>query len=169
MKPTKEQLADPKWWDENSKGYDCVFYLERNDEYIFADDNGEGSNFRLIAGGAGWQLLAKRPEPEQWKQKAPLLPDIGTEVEIIDNGSLVYGQGESGEVIGHVENCAIVRMSYGLGCFEASYLKIKKTQREEFIEKAKSRIKNMDADDIILAGKLYDAGCRFDLTEKDGE
>ncbi len=64
MKPTKEQLADPKWWDDSSNGYDYIFYLKRNDEYLFADDNGEGSNFKLIIGQDAWKLLAKRPEPK---------------------------------------------------------------------------------------------------------
>jgi len=64
MKPTKEQLASVKWWDDNSNGFDYIFYHERNDEYLFADDNGEGGNFKLIVGGAGWELLAKRPKPK---------------------------------------------------------------------------------------------------------
>jgi len=160
MKPTKEQLADPKWWDENSKGYDYVFYLERNDEYLFADDNGEGSNFRLIAGGAGWQLLAKRPEPE-W------VPEVG-DCEVRLGKSWVKCK------VDYICDQYIVVLMYGSNTYEAlvrGYYEFRpiKTQREEFIEEAKSRIKNMDADDIILSGKLYDAGCRFDLTEKDGE
>lgn len=59
--------------------------------------------------------------------EAMLLPPVGSEVKIVDDGSLVYGQGESGEVVGHIENCAIVRMSYGLGCFTERYLREIKT------------------------------------------
>jgi len=158
MKPTKEQLADPKWWQDNSKGYDCVFYLERNDEYLFADDNGEGSNFKLIAGAAGWELLAKRPEPE-W------MPEVG-DCEVKLGKSWVKCK------VDYICDQYIVVLMHGSNTYEALVrghyeLRPIKTQREEFIEEAKSRIKNMDADDIILAGKLYDAGCRFDLTEKD--
>jgi len=159
VKPTKEQLADPKWWDENADSRDEYCYMDKTDGECFTTWN---SNDWVH----GFELLAKRPEPEQWKPKAPSLPDIGAEVEIIDNGSLVYGQGESGEVIGHIENCAVVRMSYGLGCFEASYLKIKKTQREELIDliymSSEIELDAAAATASIILGK-------YDLTEKDGE
>lgn len=45
------------------------------------------------------------------------LPPIGTHVVVCDDGSLVYGHGESGEVLAHVDGTAVIRMSYGLGCF----------------------------------------------------
>ena len=52
------------------------------------------------------------------------LPPVGCFCEVEDlDGMLVYGQGESGEVIAHVENTAVIRMSYGLGCFEARFLR----------------------------------------------
>lgn len=52
------------------------------------------------------------------------LPPVGMHCEIVDpDGVLMYGQGESGEVIAHVENTAVIRMSYGLGCFEARFLR----------------------------------------------
>lgn len=54
--------------------------------------------------------------------KGEVLPSVGTKVKIYDDGSLVYGHGESGEVIAYVEDCAVVRMSYGLGCFMAKAL-----------------------------------------------
>ncbi len=52
------------------------------------------------------------------------LPPIGAYAEVIDtNTSLNYGHGESGEVVAHVENTAVIRMSYGLGCFTAKHLR----------------------------------------------
>ena len=59
------------------------------------------------------------------------LPPIGVEVDIIDiHERLRYGQNESGEVVAHVENTAVVRMSYGLGCFEAEFLRPVSTEAQ---------------------------------------
>ena len=59
------------------------------------------------------------------------LPPVGCFCEITDqDGMLVYGQGESGKVIAHVENTAVIRMSYGLGCFEARFLHPLRTESE---------------------------------------
>jgi len=52
------------------------------------------------------------------------LPPVGAYCEITDpDGVLIYGQDESGEVVAHVENTAVIRMSYGLGCFESRFLR----------------------------------------------
>lgn len=52
------------------------------------------------------------------------LPPIGQHVHIYDpEGLLMYGAGEDGEVIAHIEDTAVVRMSYGLGCFVAKHLR----------------------------------------------
>lgn len=59
------------------------------------------------------------------------LPPVGCFCEVEDlDGMLVYGHGESGEVIAHVENTAVIRMSYGLGCFEAGFLRPLRTEAE---------------------------------------
>lgn len=59
------------------------------------------------------------------------LPPVGMHCEIVDpDGVLMYGQGESGEVISHVENTAVIRMSYGLGCFEARFLRPLRSEAE---------------------------------------
>jgi hypothetical protein len=57
-------------------------------------------------------------------------PPIGCEVEVIDSECLMYGQGESGRVVAHVQNTSVVRMSYGLGCFTAEYLRPIRSQAE---------------------------------------
>lgn len=72
------------------------------------------------------------------------LPNIGEFVEIDDDGSLMYGAGESGEVIAHVENTAVVRMSYSLGCFEARFLRPLRTEQE----KEREKIIEMIVDDV---------------------
>ena len=159
MKPTKEQLADPKWWDDNANGYDYVFYLERNDEYIFADDNGEGSNFRLIAGAAGWKLLGKRPE--QWRPEVGEMCEVWVEnaeywakitVLAVDKDTIVWRNGTD-------------RKSYiGTRISDARPIK---TQREEFIEKALD-VYHCGKYSLDMAEALYDSGL-FVLTEKDGE
>ncbi|ELQ6105672.1 hypothetical protein R2233_000810 [Cronobacter turicensis] len=67
------------------------------------------------------------------------LPPVGCECEVVDpDGVLVYGEGESGEVVAHVENTAVIRMSYGLGCFESRFLRPVRSEagkkRDEVIE-----------------------------------
>ncbi|HCF5688146.1 TPA: hypothetical protein NIH14_001826 [Pseudomonas aeruginosa] len=64
------------------------------------------------------------------------LPPVGVRVSIFDDGGLVYGHGESGEVIAHVEDCAVIRMSYGLGCFTAKNLRTPEQIAAEEREKA---------------------------------
>lgn len=155
MKPTKEQLADPKWWDENANGYDYVFYLERNDEYIFADDNGEGINFKLIVGAAGWKLLAKRPEPlsEKWKPK---------------EGEWFTGSGGAQMAFIGIDsgNAYVCEIKGGGGLtrlYDFDGCKPIKTQREKLKEIIKDNLEaNVGLSDI--AGVIL---ARFDLTEKD--
>jgi len=158
MKPTKEQLVDQKWWDENSKGYDCVFYLERNDEYLFADDNGEGSNFRLIAGGAGWEPLAKRPEPENKKIYWVAKVDCYGTPWNTDGPHESYSKANEG--------CELLKQVNKKDKYivtEMTFKKIK-TQREELIDliymSSEIELDAAAATASIILGK-------YDLTEKD--
>ena len=85
------------------------------------------------------------------------LPPIGCFCEVEDlDGMLVYGQGESGEVIFHVENTAVIRMSYGLGCFEARFLRPLRTEAEHAIDE----MVRLSGVSIGAAKILYDAGYR---------
>ncbi|HBO9008098.1 TPA: hypothetical protein L5D10_004756 [Pseudomonas aeruginosa] len=68
------------------------------------------------------------------------LPPVGVRVSVFDDGDLVYGHGESGEVIAHVEDCAVIRMSYGLGCFTAKNLRTPEQIAAEEREKAISEM-----------------------------
>lgn len=96
------------------------------------------------------------------------LPPVGMHCKIVDpDGVLMYGQGESGEVIAHVENTAVIRMSYGLGCFEARFLRPARSEAEKNRDAAIEAMQ-MEADegdnwiyseyeiiyDAIAAGKI---------------
>lgn len=71
-----------------------------------------------------WQYKAALAASQNSARNGKGLPPVGMHCEIVDpDGVLMYGQGESGEVIAHVENTAVIRMSYGLGCFEARFLR----------------------------------------------
>ena len=87
------------------------------------------------------------------------LPPVGCFCEITDqDGMLVYGQGESGEVIAHVENTAVIRMSYGLGCFEAGFLRPLRTEAERKREDVRKAIyAAMNIIDGDIADAIYDA------------
>lgn len=100
------------------------------------------------------------------------LPPIGTHVVVCDDGSLVYGHGESGEVLAHVDGTAVIRMSYGLGCFLPRCLRtpeqIKSEEREAGIQALKL-IFDSCSDELMptsnkyldtLFGAIHDAGYR---------
>lgn len=95
--------------------------------------------------------------------KAGELPPIGANVDVV--GFVVYGIGEINcEVISYVENCAVIRMSYGFGCFESRNLKPSMTDRERFISTAiECSITRLN--DLVNAseylGIMYDAGFRL--------
>lgn len=93
------------------------------------------------------------------------MPPVGMHCEIVDpDGVLMYGQGESGEVISHVENTAVIRMSYGLGCFEARFLR---PLRSEADKKRDAAVEAIDywlpkyipdtPNEFYHAKKIYDA------------
>ena len=91
------------------------------------------------------------------------LPPIGSLVVVHDDGSLIYGQGESGEVLAHVDGTAVIRMSYGLGCFLPRCLRtpeqIAAEDREGAIHEMVDHLKRWNTVQD-LCGDLYDAGYR---------
>lgn len=79
----------------------------------------------------------KYTETEPSPQWVPgeTLPPVGAFVDV--TGYVQYGSGETNcEVVAHVEDCAVIRMSYGLGCFESRALSPAKTERERVIQAA---------------------------------
>lgn len=106
------------WWfgDRDNRDNDSkwIFFKGKND---IADD----CNSAIVTRDQYESALAASKKPA-WSGEG--LPPVGMHCEIVDpDGVLMYGQGESGEVISHVENTAVIRMSYGLGCFEARFLR----------------------------------------------
>lgn len=83
---------------------------------------------------AQWQAAVDALKVVEWNGDG--LPPIGMHVVVHDDGSLVYGRGESGEVIAHVDGCAVIRMSYGLGCFLPRCLRTPEQIAAEEREKA---------------------------------
>ena len=95
------------------------------------------------------------------------LPPVGAFVDVVGD-SLICGQGESNcEVIAHVENTAVIRMSYGLGCFESGAIIPARTDREkaidEMVEVLKSAIQDTKTVHKICASALYNAGYRREV------
>ena len=104
-------------------------------------------------------------QPAAWNVSQDGLPAVGTFCEVIDDDSLKYGQGESGEVVAHVENCAVIRMSYGLGCFTAAMLRtpeqIAADEREADVDKLTVLIKSCRGLSIrLIAEAIHGAGYR---------
>lgn len=105
----------------------------------------------------------KEGEGVEWEPGVDL-PPVGAKVEI-DGEGLMYGHGESGAVVGHFESAAIVRMSYGLGCFTASVLKPAKSHRDKVIGAAEKTFLRFASSKQIgeykrrqILGGLYDVG-----------
>lgn len=106
------------WWfvdsDNRNDNSKWIFFEGKND---IADD----CNSAIVTRAQYESALAASQKPA-WNGEG--LPPVGMRCKIVDpDGVLMYGQGESGEVISHVENTAVIRMSYGLGCFEARHLR----------------------------------------------
>ena len=159
-----------EWWG----GYDYnAEELLRVKELKF--DTAVTQKFRIV--DRRYKPLNIPPAPEQPVYKQPAepkqddrfargeLPPVGAFVDVV--GEVRYGAGESNcEVIAHVENCAVIRMSWGLGCFENHCLKPAKSERDKFIEAAIKMVTPEGSEMISTNtasnwfGKLYDAGFR---------
>ena len=75
-----------------------------------------------------------------WYKKGEL-PPVGAVVDVV--GDVQYGAGETNcEVVAHVENCAVIRMSYGLGCFEPRVLKPSRTETDKLVEQMERSFEN---------------------------
>lgn len=89
------------------------------------------------------------------------LPAIGSRVFVYDpEGVLRYGQGEDGEVVAHVENTAVIRMSYGLGCFEARCLRTAEQVAAEERDKVIKEIRDDLDVPTAIAERAYKKGYR---------
>ena len=116
-------LVDFRFPDAYGELSYCIGVIARN-----LIDTGTDVDYHMIRRDSYESALSASQKPA-WSGEC--LPPIGMHCEIVDpDGVLMYGQGESGEVISHVENTAVIRMSYGLGCFEARFLRPLRTEAE---------------------------------------
>lgn len=182
----------PDWKDAPEKK-DMLIQDKHGDWHWCVDVKLDGP-YEIIMTGVNWagkgkvlgdwrDTLEKRPEhigdanekvePEPAKPwfEAGELPPLGCFVDV--TGFVVYGIGEKDcEVIAHVENCAVIRMSYGLGCFQAECLKPSMTDKEKTIEAAVKVCTGVNiattTDGLTMKtlNKLYDAGLLRLLEEK---
>lgn len=93
------------------------------------------------------------------------LPPVGEFVDV-EGEDLVYGDGELNcEVIAHVENTAVIRMSYGLGCFQKHVLSPSRTERDKAIDGMKQHCPypgSWNSTWKKFAEALHEAGYRKD-------
>ncbi len=146
MKPTKEQLLDPKWWDENAKPTDrYLYYVEAGDNYFFSHvvDNEV----------AGFSLIAKRPEPEKW------VPKVGEWCE-----AWLDGEFRKAHALKFHDRTNAIAFDF-VDCLKWSsdYRPIK-TERDKFIEEAENVIKAHQWTSTAVIEDLYDSG-KFKLVE----
>ena len=122
-------------WDTNDPHYDGLSWKHHTGNSLMYFWHGEGamplSSDHKESIVTYWQYKAALYASQKPAWNGEGLPPVGMRCEIVDpDGVLMYGQGESGEVISHVENTAVIRMSYGLGCFEARFLRPLRTEAE---------------------------------------
>lgn len=119
-----------------------------------------------------WKVMAQQAVSQQYEKQQDNswfergeLPPVGTRVDV-DGAGLVYGDGERNcEVLAHVENTAVVRMSYGLGCFQPHVMSPSRTEREKAIHEMKKHCPYHGSWNTTyrqFAESLYDAGYRKD-------
>lgn len=110
-------------------------------DFVAVRLNAEPSEF----GGDRWFTSLDLEQVSEVEMLEPCstedLPPVGSRAFVYDpDGLLTYGAGEDGEVVAHVENTAVIRMSYGLGCFVAKHLRtqeqIEAEEKSEYIEDA---------------------------------
>lgn len=110
MSPADKLAASMRSWPDGVESIWCAY----------------GSAGRYVT-QSEWQKAVDALYPpllvaDEWNGEG--LPPVGMFVHIHNpEGTLMYGHGESGKVVAHVENTAVVRMSYGLGCFTAKHLR----------------------------------------------
>lgn len=159
-------------WDTNDPHYDGFSWKHHAVNSLVYFWYGEGvmplSSDHKESIVTYWQYKAALSASQKPTWNGEGLPPVGMHCKIVDHdGVLMYGQGESGEVIAHVENTAVIRMSYGLGCFEARYLRPIRTEAEMKRDAAIEAMQREDGEgnnwiyseyeiiyDAIAAGKI---------------
>lgn len=142
-----------------------------HDEYFTAYPDGEVDVVNETAHKVEVEMKSESEmtiKASDWHKKGEL-PPVGAFVDVVGD-SLIYGQGESNcEVIAHVENTAVIRMSYGLGCFESGAIIPARTERDKAIDEMVCEFIDHHGNPKVgerylgIAAKLYDAGYRKEV------
>lgn len=166
MKPTQEQLNDPKWWDDNApEGAeawvdDCFFKWDEGKEYIFTD--------------SGWETEGESWTPRDYKNdhgffvverptKPAFVPKVG-EWCLSYGGAkmMLVGLSSSDHYVFEIDNGGLTM----LGSIDG--FRPIKSKRELFVEAGVKANRNLGigATQEEMFEALYDAGCRFMETDK---
>jgi len=154
MKPTQEQLNNPKWWDDNApEGYDFCFYDETCNRYWFYN--------KTKVYPTQSKLLAKRPT------KPAFVPEVGVECEY----SVLKGVYSLGEVLKVTKpdsfNVYAIMDSKTNQLHWATDIRPIKSERELFVEQLAKLGKGYGSlYSEEFAGEVYDSGL-FCLKETD--
>ena len=133
----------------------------------------DGNQSRILASGINkWSdghnyvdnliELPQEPEPDKWVPKVGEWCEVESDVRNVWKKAMYVGIDSVGSHVFDVEK----RHLWRIDSVDILVRPIK-TEREQFIEAAKSVWNGKYVIESIL-GELYDAGCRFNLTEKGG-
>ena len=102
------------------------------------------------------KMQKQAEQDNSWHDRSKL-PPVGCVVDVTGD-YVAYGYGESEcDVLAHVEDCAVIRMSFGLGCFVAEALSPSNTKRGKVVDAACQAIGDVIGGRLIIE-RLYDAG-----------
>lgn len=152
--PLKSKL--PNW-------HQCILsrdeYFTAYPEQVKVEVNNETERKLEVEMKSGSEMTIKVGD---WHKNGEL-PPVGAFVDVVGN-DLVYGVGESNcEVIAHVENTAVIRMSYGLGCFEFGAITPARTERDKAIDEMVDCLSSRWANCDEIAAHLYENGYRKEV------
>lgn len=130
---------------------------------IIGQNGNDGLHYDNTAQQVEALAVNNKPIFTQAMADANELPPVGSVVDVVgQNGvELFYGEGEKNcEVLAHVKNTAVIRMSFGLGCFSSDALKASDTRTDR--ENAVDEMLELDlwATDREFLEAIYDAGYR---------
>lgn len=168
MKPTKEQLADPKWWNENAPSDEYDFFLEDAEGVIRSCFNKLVDGRFIDFGGFEWcrvdklesgTIVHKRPSSEKkWRGPEDGLPPVGIECEALAGVRWI-----SCDVVAHFRGRAVAVVSGGESAFVFDLHELRPLKSKEYLEREKAIDRMLEEFHGLAAqnaAKIYDAGYR---------
>lgn len=147
MKPTQEQLNDPKWWDKYGEDAIYCYYSDLKENICFSKE---------LALHSMCHLIGERPI------KPVFVPEVGVECEFMDGGKWSKCK------IDYISDDYIVVFMGDFNNYEAlskGYHEFRpiKSERDLFVEAGvnTNRKLGIGATQQEMFEALYDAGCRF--------